>query len=133
MRVAISGSHATGKSTLIAELSTLLPHYTIVEEPYYGLLENGYVFADDLPPEDYETSSSIRCGHSLPSGVRMPSLNAAPSTSCVISPRSRILRTIQSPTGSRARRRPCRMLIWWFLYPSSILTELMWARPRTAA
>lgn len=34
MRIAVSGSHRTGKSTLIAELAALLPGYSTVDEPY---------------------------------------------------------------------------------------------------
>ena len=45
MRIAVSGSHATGKSTLIDELARRLPGYAAIEEPYYTLTDEGHVFA----------------------------------------------------------------------------------------
>ncbi len=54
MRVAISGSHRTGKSTLLSELSRLLPAYTIVDEPYHLMEEEGYEFAHPPSLEDFE-------------------------------------------------------------------------------
>ena len=46
MRIAISGTHFSGKSTLVEALSEALPQYTIVEEPYYLLQEEGHEFAE---------------------------------------------------------------------------------------
>lgn len=54
MRIAVSGSHRTGKSTLVAALSDLLPGYAVVEEPYYEMLEDGYLFAHPPLAEDFE-------------------------------------------------------------------------------
>jgi len=54
MRIAISGSHRTGKSTLLAELAALLPTYTSVEEPYHLLEEEGYEFSFPPSVEDFE-------------------------------------------------------------------------------
>jgi predicted ATPase len=54
VRIAVSGSHGTGKSTLIAELAGSLPNYVTVEEPYYTLLEDGHVFADPPSAVDFE-------------------------------------------------------------------------------
>jgi predicted ATPase len=54
MRIAISGSHRTGKSTLLAELAELLPNYTTVEEPYHLLEEEGHEFAHPPSLEDFE-------------------------------------------------------------------------------
>ena len=54
MRIAISGSHRTGKSTLLAELSAALPKYMVVEEPYEILAEDGYEFRDPPSLEDFE-------------------------------------------------------------------------------
>ncbi|MBJ6764503.1 AAA family ATPase [Myxococcaceae bacterium JPH2] len=58
MRIAVSGTHRVGKSTLVDELSELLPTYVTVEEPYAQMEEEGYVFA--LPPtvEDFEAQLS---------------------------------------------------------------------------
>lgn len=54
MRIAISGSHRTGKSTLLSELSSLLPGYATVDEPYHRLVEEGYEFSHPPAPEDFE-------------------------------------------------------------------------------
>lgn len=54
MRIAISGSHATGKSTLIAELARSLPSYVTVEEPYDTLVTLGHAFAERPIPADFE-------------------------------------------------------------------------------
>jgi len=54
MRIAISGTHLSGKSTLVEALSEALPQYTIVEEPYYLLQEEGYEFAELPTIEDFE-------------------------------------------------------------------------------
>jgi hypothetical protein len=54
MRIAVSGSHFVGKSTLVEELSGALPEYSTVEEPYYLLEEEGHVFADPPSIEDFE-------------------------------------------------------------------------------
>lgn len=54
MRVAISGSHFTGKSTLIASLLEQLPNYASVDEPYFLLEEDGYEFSYPPSLEDFE-------------------------------------------------------------------------------
>jgi energy-coupling factor transporter ATP-binding protein EcfA2 len=54
MRIAISGTHFSGKSTLVEALSEVLPHYTTIEEPYYLLAEEGYEFAELPSLEDFE-------------------------------------------------------------------------------
>lgn len=54
MRIAISGTHRAGKSTLVEELSAALPKYETVEEPYHVLEEEGYEFTDPPALEDFE-------------------------------------------------------------------------------
>lgn len=54
MRIAISGTHRVGKSTLVEELAERLPSYTTVDEPYYLLEEEGYEVAEDPSIEDFE-------------------------------------------------------------------------------
>lgn len=44
MRIAISGAHYTGKSTLIEELVEVLPKYLDVAEPYHLMEDEGYDF-----------------------------------------------------------------------------------------
>jgi len=54
MRIAISGSHYTGKSTLIEDLVEVLPKYLSVEEPYHLMEEEGYEFMGSPSLEDFE-------------------------------------------------------------------------------
>lgn len=53
MRIAICGTHATGKSTLVADLAEALPGHTVVPEPYEILEERGYTFAHPPTLDDY--------------------------------------------------------------------------------
>lgn len=63
MRVAVSGAHRSGKSTLVEELSHALPEYSTVEEPYHLLAEEGYEFSEMPSIEDFELQleRSIEC------------------------------------------------------------------------
>lgn len=54
LRLGISGSHATGKSTLAAELRTALPQWIFVEEAYTHLLEEGEEFGAEPTIDDIE-------------------------------------------------------------------------------
>jgi hypothetical protein len=54
MRIALAGTHATGKSTLAAELAGALPGHRVVEEPYYQLEAEGHVFAASPTLDDFE-------------------------------------------------------------------------------
>jgi hypothetical protein len=54
MRIAISGSHRTGKSTLVEDLGALLPGHVTVPEPYEFLEEDGNAFPETPSLEDYE-------------------------------------------------------------------------------
>ncbi|MDF2771709.1 MAG: hypothetical protein K0S86_1203 [Geminicoccaceae bacterium] len=54
MRIAVSGSHATGKSTLVAELVRRLPDVTSFDEPYYLLEAEGHAFAAKPTTGDFE-------------------------------------------------------------------------------
>ncbi|SNY53259.1 ATP/GTP-binding protein [Paractinoplanes atraurantiacus] len=53
MRVAISGTHGTGKTTLAEALCARLPGHVLAEEPYYLLEEQGYECDFPPSPEDY--------------------------------------------------------------------------------
>lgn len=63
MRIAISGTHFSGKSTLVEELSRLLPKYLTVEEPYHLLVDEGHDFPELPSVEDFELQlkRSIAC------------------------------------------------------------------------
>jgi predicted ATPase len=54
LRLGISGSHATGKSTLAAELRSALPQWSFVEEAYTHLLEEGEEFGAKPTIDDIE-------------------------------------------------------------------------------
>src|SRR6267154_4682366 len=53
MRVGISGTHGTGKTTLAGGLCARLPGHVIADEPYYLLEEEGYEFGFPPSLEDY--------------------------------------------------------------------------------
>lgn len=54
MKIAVSGTHCTGKTTLVEELHRALPTHVVVDEPYCLLLEEGYEFAAMPGLEDFE-------------------------------------------------------------------------------
>jgi predicted ATPase len=54
MRVAVSGTHRSGKSTLIEELARLLPAYSVVDEPYHLMVEEGHELSHPPSLEDFE-------------------------------------------------------------------------------
>lgn len=53
MRIAVSGTHLTGKSTLVNALGTRLSNHKTVPEPYEVLEERGYAFAHPPTIEDF--------------------------------------------------------------------------------
>lgn len=63
MKIAVSGSHRTGKTTLVEALQGHLPKYNIIDEPYYLLEEEGYEFAKLPGLEDFEMQlkKSVEC------------------------------------------------------------------------
>ena len=66
MRIAVSGAHRTGKTTLIEELRRSLPTYEAVDEPYRLLEEEGHEFARMPALEDFE----LQLGRSIDCVVR---------------------------------------------------------------
>ena len=62
MRIGISGTHGTGKTTLAEALAARLPGHATAEEPYYLLAEEEYEFAFPPSLEDYRAllACSIR-------------------------------------------------------------------------
>lgn len=54
MRIAISGSHLVGKTTLAEALSDTLPRHELVPEPYELLVDDEYEFAEVPSLEDFE-------------------------------------------------------------------------------
>jgi predicted ATPase len=53
MRIAVTGTHRVGKSTLIEELEDRLAEYRAIDEPYHLLEEEGYEFASPPSLEDF--------------------------------------------------------------------------------
>lgn len=54
MRIAFSGSHRVGKSTLVEHVADALTNHTTVGEPYELLEEDGYEFAESPSIDDFE-------------------------------------------------------------------------------
>lgn len=53
MRIAVSGTHVTGKSSLVEELAARLPNHLTIPEPYVILEERGYAFAHPPTVDDF--------------------------------------------------------------------------------
>jgi len=54
MRIAITGTHGSGKSTLIEDFLVARPGYAHAQEPYWELAQRGVVFADGPTVADLE-------------------------------------------------------------------------------
>ena len=54
MKIAVSGTHFSGKSTFIEALHKKIPEYTLVDEPYYLLEQLGHPFSNPPTLEDYK-------------------------------------------------------------------------------
>ena len=67
MRVAFSGTHRSGKSTLLEHVAGLLPGYATVDEPYHLLEEDGYETAAHPSIQDFE-AQLVRSLSSLEEG-----------------------------------------------------------------
>lgn len=53
MRIAFTGTHRVGKTTLATEIADSLPSLTLMEEPYHQLQESGYLFSEEPSLDDY--------------------------------------------------------------------------------
>ena len=53
MRIAFTGSHRVGKTTLAEEIAKSLPNYEFKTEPYLQLEEEGYEFSEIPTIDDY--------------------------------------------------------------------------------
>jgi predicted ATPase len=53
VRIAFSGAHGVGKTSLLAEVHQHLPGYEAVDEPYYELLEEGCAIGDPPTADDF--------------------------------------------------------------------------------
>ncbi|QQQ28891.1 AAA family ATPase [Chryseobacterium indoltheticum] len=53
MRIAFTGSHRVGKTTLAEEIAESLSDYKFINEPYLQLEEEGYLFSEIPTLDDY--------------------------------------------------------------------------------
>lgn len=63
MRIAISGSHRVGKTTLAESLAESLPGHDLIPEPYVLLEEEGHLFPEMPSLDDFELQleRSLQC------------------------------------------------------------------------
>jgi predicted ATPase len=54
MRIAFSGTHQVGKTTLLEAVAARSPSYRAIEEPYRLLEDEGYELSDPPTREDFE-------------------------------------------------------------------------------
>jgi predicted ATPase len=54
MRIAVCGTHGTGKTTLVESLAAHLPGHAVIDEPYRQLEEEGEAFAERPVADDVE-------------------------------------------------------------------------------
>lgn len=54
MRIAVTGTHRTGKSTLVEAVAEALDGYAAIDEPYRLLEDDGHAIADPPSADDYE-------------------------------------------------------------------------------
>ena len=63
MRIAFTGSHRTGKTTLLEAVADELPAYATVDEPYRVLEDDGHELSDPPTADDY--AQQLRCSLEL--------------------------------------------------------------------
>lgn len=68
MKIAVTGTHRVGKTTLIDQLQESLPEYTTRLEAYYELEEEGYTFAEIPTVDDYIKQLEYSIGQITQSG-----------------------------------------------------------------
>ena len=61
MRIAVIGTHGTGKTTLVEDIVAAAKGYESVPEPYWLLAQQGVVFADGPSVADLEEQLKQSC------------------------------------------------------------------------
>ncbi|HEV7275418.1 MAG TPA: AAA family ATPase [Devosiaceae bacterium] len=61
MRIAVTGTHGCGKTTLIADFTAAHPGFEAVPEPYWLLARDGVPFADGATTADLEHQLQLSC------------------------------------------------------------------------
>jgi hypothetical protein len=69
MRIAVTGTHGSGKTTLIDDFMAAFPAYERVQEPYWELAQQGTPFADGVTTADLEEQLGQSCGLILASAA----------------------------------------------------------------
>lgn len=70
MRIAITGTHGTGKTTLVDDWVAACPKYENVPEPYWLLAQQGVPFADGPTVADLEEQLGQSCSLIMASAVQ---------------------------------------------------------------
>lgn len=70
MRIAFSGTHRVGKSTLVEQIALVQPDFTSVEEPYHLLEEDGHEFGWPPSTEDFQVQLDRSIAQVQASGER---------------------------------------------------------------
>jgi energy-coupling factor transporter ATP-binding protein EcfA2 len=61
MLLAVTGTHGSGKTTLVDDFAGACPHYEAVPEPYWLLAQQGVPFADGATTADLEEQLEQSC------------------------------------------------------------------------
>jgi broad-specificity NMP kinase len=61
MRIAVTGTHGSGKTTLVDDFTSADGRYESVPEPYWLLAQNGVPFADGATAADLEEQLRRSC------------------------------------------------------------------------
>ncbi len=70
MRLAVTGTHGTGKTTLVEAFAAAAPAYESVAEPYWLLVQQGTPFADGADIADLEEQLEQSCSLILASAAQ---------------------------------------------------------------
>lgn len=61
MRIAITGTHGSGKTTLASDFRDASPSYEVLSEPYWQLVQEGVAFSARPTVEDLEAQLGYSC------------------------------------------------------------------------
>jgi len=61
MRIAVTGAHGVGKTTLIEDFVAAWPRFAREQEPYWALAQQGVAFADGASVPDLEQQLKASC------------------------------------------------------------------------
>ncbi len=61
MRIAVTGAHGVGKTTLIDDFVAAYPRFAREQEPYWALAQQGVAFADGATVPDLKQQLKASC------------------------------------------------------------------------